>query len=281
MEQFKDFFADLKERVSSPLISSFVISWLLINWPITVGLLLYKQQDLKADGFRSYYELIKGYSNWTYTALIPFLLALIYTFAFPYLKAWIKLLNAKIDNRNETNILRATSEGSMPVKKYIELRETHADLTTKLRGIIEDQSVVQTQRDGLLIQVAEFENMVEKLEHYNESLKNQLVKMEDNFKADLGILRGRWEVQRIESSELVKEEWLIEDNLVTKATNPIRSYVINNFMIDKNKQLVALHVIELVNNSLSSNVINFWFKFDADFKTLVDKSNRNIYMNKV
>jgi hypothetical protein len=36
-DKVADFFKDVKERFSSPLFSSFIIAWLIINWKVPVA----------------------------------------------------------------------------------------------------------------------------------------------------------------------------------------------------------------------------------------------------
>jgi hypothetical protein len=53
-EVYKEF----KERMSSPLIFSFLISWCVINWKIIIGLIFYDMTDLHRDHYCSYIHLI-------------------------------------------------------------------------------------------------------------------------------------------------------------------------------------------------------------------------------
>lgn len=282
LEQFKDFFADLKERASSPLISSFIISWLLINWPITVGLVLYKQQDLKADGFNSYYELIKGYSNWTYTALIPFLFACAYTFAFPYVKAWIKLLNAKIEANNETEILSATSAGSMPVQKYVELRKSNEVLTSELKELIVSQSDFQKDREEFITQIAELNTMTNKLTSTLEEERIKQDRLLTNYLYHDSQFNGMWEVDIKVNNRHIKEKWYIIDSKVTVVGNERKTYTIINVLINRSHKNISLFIVEDVDDFIGEkNNFSLWFKFDNEFVNLTNPWIDNIKMSKL
>jgi hypothetical protein len=54
IEKPNDLLKELKDRLSNPLIFSFIIAWLFFNWQITVGLLLYKNDQLIRDGYFFY-----------------------------------------------------------------------------------------------------------------------------------------------------------------------------------------------------------------------------------
>lgn len=137
-------------------------------------MIFYKPVDLQSDGFNSYYELIKSYSNWRYTAILPFVFTCAYTFGFPYIKAWIKLLHAKISIKNESDILDATREFIMPIEKYIKLRDSYYDSAKELRFIIESQSEIQMENVRLTTEHADISAMRDKALQNVKLLKSTL-----------------------------------------------------------------------------------------------------------
>src|SRR5207302_5085956 len=93
MEKISDFFKELKERISSPLFFSFIVSWLIWNWRIPVALLFYKPSDLIADGYKSYFDVIEKDLHTNYIFCYPLLSAIGYTLLYPLLRSCIEALN--------------------------------------------------------------------------------------------------------------------------------------------------------------------------------------------
>lgn len=142
METINDFFKDFKSRLANPLFSSFIFSWLIYNWQIPMVVFLYDRTDLMHEGHMTYNSFIKSYANFG-NMTIPLIPAIIYTFAIPYLKAFIKLYHAKIKAGNDTQILRATSSGMMPVSAYLAAKEEQAKVTAELTSVLDSQKTFQ------------------------------------------------------------------------------------------------------------------------------------------
>lgn len=80
MDTLKDFISDIKERISNPFISSFIIAWIFRNYPIIITLIFYKQSDLNRDHYTSYIDVIqKNYSE-NHMLWFPLVVAITYTF---------------------------------------------------------------------------------------------------------------------------------------------------------------------------------------------------------
>src|ERR1700748_661850 len=97
MDKITDFFKEFKSRLTNPLFASFILSWLIINWRVPVGIFGYKLDELKVDGYKSYADLIsKNASTWNYL-WYPLISAALYTLLSPLLRmiiiaflSWIK-----------------------------------------------------------------------------------------------------------------------------------------------------------------------------------------------
>lgn len=174
MDDFKDFFKDLRDRVSNPFVVSFIISWLFANWPITVALIFYDDAEVKSDGFRSLYHLIAYYATFMSIVIEPVLSAIIFTFCFPYIKSWIKLHNAKLKAKNESSILKATSENSVSLKRYIEMLDETKNIQKKLEEVIESQS--KYQEENILL-VSKLNDKDIEISRLKDSLANLQLKI--------------------------------------------------------------------------------------------------------
>ena len=109
-EKVKDVYENIKDRLSNPLIFSFIVSWLVYNWEITVALLWYDKSQFHAEGCKSIFEFIQDKLNakWLSTAL-PVGLAFLYTFGMPYFKELVDFANKKatyIGKKMKTKFLK-------------------------------------------------------------------------------------------------------------------------------------------------------------------------------
>ncbi|WP_291097878.1 MULTISPECIES: hypothetical protein [unclassified Flavobacterium] len=115
MDKVSNILNNIKDRLSNPLIFSFLLSWLIFNWEITVALVWYDKSQINAEGCKSIFEFIQyKLDNRCGSFFFPFIIAIIYTLGFPYLKYGIMILNKKALNwgkRNEIKYIKeATSE---------------------------------------------------------------------------------------------------------------------------------------------------------------------------
>ncbi|MBW2936496.1 hypothetical protein KXJ69_00165 [Aureisphaera sp. CAU 1614] len=97
---FKTFFETSKERIKNPLIGTFIISWMAINWrPIVV--LLFSDQSIenRIDYIVSCYSSFKSYF------LIPFLISLVYVIILPYFMWAVDYLIKKSTVERKRNVL--------------------------------------------------------------------------------------------------------------------------------------------------------------------------------
>ncbi len=276
MQPIKDFISEIKDRASNPLISSFIISWIFINWKITLALLFYKQSELKIDGYKSYSDLIISNSNFWHTIIIPTLLALVYTFGFPYIKAFVKLLNAKISARNETDILKATAQGYMPVKKYLQLTEALQQSTKELRELIDSQG--ELTKENLVLNQRNLD-VTKKLNEVADELGVLKSKQNERL-GTISNIRGYWEYRTEEGGQTIDEKWHITNNEIEVIGVNNRKYTIIDYYIDKVNSTVALY---LKQHDYGVGIIfkTLWFNAKDEFKRLEVPHNANSYLKRL
>lgn len=110
METIREFFDDIKGRLSSPILGGFLISWIIFNWKIVIVLVFYKQEDLSLDNYVSYLDFINKHIDIWLNLILPFSAAFLYTFMFPHIKAYIKEYQAKVLSASESRILNITRD---------------------------------------------------------------------------------------------------------------------------------------------------------------------------
>jgi hypothetical protein len=134
MDKVSDFFKELKERVSNPLILSFIISWLIWNWKIPIALLFYKPIDLRADHYDSFIDLIKknnvnGYHFWC-----AVLFAICYTLLYPIVKQGVLIVGTFFDKHGTSYSLKYVKSAVVPfidiIKERDEKQKLYDQVTT-------------------------------------------------------------------------------------------------------------------------------------------------------
>jgi len=207
LERIQDFFKHVGERLRNPFIFSYLISWLISNYKIVIGLFFYTNYQLKADGYNSYFDLIDKTTNWQTCLIIPLIGALAYTFAFPYFKRLVVLLYTRINQGQEVKTLKILEEGSISTVKYLRLRDEYKQSQAKLEEVIQDESKFFSQRRDLNEQVSN-------LRKENLGLQGDIIKLQqsvailEKFKEprDVEFLNGEWKgVARNGNSEIAFE----------------------------------------------------------------------------
>ena len=99
-ELIKSFFESSRERIKNPLIGTFAISWVLINWkPIFILFL----SDLTIE--KRIHEIELNHTSLKYNLILPLIIALIYVIILPYLMWLIDELIKKSIKGRKGNII--------------------------------------------------------------------------------------------------------------------------------------------------------------------------------
>lgn len=149
MDKISEFFKELKDRFSNPLFFSFILGWLAINWKIVIGLIFYSLPQLQTDGYSSYQNLIIKESNFYNSFLVPFIIALAYTFLFPIFRNWINIFNAWNQKWGTQKVLNISKDGKISVSKYIQLREVYQKRQQTIEDVLEKESAYVEQNEEL------------------------------------------------------------------------------------------------------------------------------------
>lgn len=122
MDKIFDFFKEVGVRFKNPLISSFILVWLVTNWRIVIGLLFYNTQQLKLDGYGSYIDLIDKNRTFIKFGGVPIALSIAYTFIFTMIRNVISTFNAWNFRWGSIWSLAVAKEGGISFNKYLELK---------------------------------------------------------------------------------------------------------------------------------------------------------------
>ncbi|HMN25511.1 MAG TPA: hypothetical protein PKE38_13490 [Ignavibacteriaceae bacterium] len=192
MEKIQDFFKHVGERLSNPFLFSFLISWLISNYKVTIGLLFYSIPELKADGYSSYLDLIAKSVTWCIGLVYPLIGAGLYTFAFPYLKRFIALLYIRINQGQEKSTIKILKGNVISTDKYLRLRESYKESQERLSRVIEEESDFFRERNDLNKQLSILDSDLTKAKLTIRDLEEELSVLKLKTKTDVEFLEGGW-----------------------------------------------------------------------------------------
>lgn len=227
MDKISDILDSIKDRLTNPLFVSFVVSWILCNWEITVVLLWYDERLWK--GYENAFEYIYATRGWWKSLIFPGLLAIGYITLNPWLKNTIKLVNLFFDNWGGKHLEKMS--GDVRVKfsefsdKFNELKERENSLATiqneqkqtKNKIIELEELLNQTQKDlfakqqllaeqkknqSTLMELHQIEkdNLENKFQAEKEEIHKQLLTF-----TDISIIIGKWEIRPIDKNSPPKK----------------------------------------------------------------------------
>jgi hypothetical protein len=234
MEKITDLFKDIKDRLNNPFFSSFLISWVIINWKILLVLIFYKQSDLKSDYYLSYLDFIEVNGSWWRCFWAPTLSGLTYTFIFPAFRNVILATSAWYKTWGTDWNLKISKAGQVPVTKYISLRKKYQDRTLELVNVIKGENDIVLKNAELTTR--------------NETLQLALSEKDYEFKQQLS------DLSKINSIERIIGKWHIVMSLVHN-NSPYRVSSVDVF-ISKKSIVIFSDQISILNFTVLSSLGN-------------------------
>ncbi len=228
METLKEFFKNVNYRLSSPFIFSFVVSWLICNWQIPIAIFFYNNELLKTEGSLHYIALVTKYLNWFHALLFPFVAALFYTFAYPYINKWIKDYQTTVEVKAEESEIEIRKGSSIPMDKYLTLRDSVVKKEKKLDEIIKQES---STRDQLSAKQDELHTV----QIRNAELVDEANKAREVI-ADYNNLKKEY-IQPETLAEFFKGTWVCEYNIVSPKDDRDHEIGFEPFYINKTEYL--------------------------------------------
>jgi hypothetical protein len=215
MDRHSSFYENISERLRSPLVFSFLISWLIVNWRIPVYLLWYNPSFLKENGKLLYIEYVSSQLNTLHALVWPLSLAILYTFGFPYVKNIISKYNTIAVKKGSQEKLAILGDSVISFEKY--------DSKVKMLKQREQELVEMIKKENEVIDRLKSDNadLAVKMNKTSDLLntsENQLNELNERFSisvldlkliqaaTDINQFSGVWKVQ-IENE---KVEWQID-----------------------------------------------------------------------
>ena len=244
MDEFKDFFKELKERTTSPFFGSFILSWSLINWPIVIAV-FFKNNEKNKDRFTFVYETILVHNNILSFLIYPLIAALIYTFGYPYARRLIKWHIATQTAKSDSAILKSTGIATVSLDNYLIMKEAQEASQTKLSGLINIQQKVLSDIEKLKNELNE-----EQLNSLNlkQTILSHKEKNDERFRfSSISSYNGTWSVNKenVRSSEF----WMIDQDVIV--FNDEDSIPIVSFLSDFEQRIIAFQLRRKISISVS------------------------------
>lgn len=242
MEKLSDFFAEIKNRITNPLLASFAISWLIINWKIVVGLFS-PISILNTDGYSSYINLIDKNNNVHNFLWLPLLYAVLYTFVFSWIRIIILALNTWIRTISTNWNLRISAEGKIPMERYIVLRKAYDERKEILENTLASETTFLEENERL-----KNENLALKNEN-NTLFKN----ISDDTKAinNMTIMRGEWRFHYINEGGKGMRISILDNQIsIINDQNETVKFFITDFFHNKQDRTIIFCRVDMNNGAI-------------------------------
>jgi hypothetical protein len=237
MEKINEILNNIKERFSNPLFFSFIFSWFIINWRITIGLLWHDTKQIENYGYKSIFTFIESRINLVDSFWHPLFAALAYTFLMPLIRNLIKAFYSWTSKWGDDWSLKILNTGKVSINKYLKLRGEYEkrskileDVITKESSYIQDVNSAKTE----LLSTQDKLNDIEKKLQNSSAFISQL--------NDLKIIQGAWENNFITELGQKDSESIFIDNyryyVVSKLGVREETFEIKNFYYDNRNQNV-------------------------------------------
>jgi hypothetical protein len=259
-EKVKDVYENIKDRLSNPLIFSFLCSWLVLNWKIPVALIWYDKSQFSGCGCHTIFEFIDWQWETNGTLKWPVIIAIIYTAVIPFVKNGIRIISAHAQKWGENGEIRALDGGKIGIEKYLKLIEKYDDKIKSIEKIALEENKYIEENQKLILQLNEARNNLnDKIEENNNIIFSL---------SDLSILNGTWKFKKVGYSRNVDglpqvvtpvtREITIKDGKYFEGID--QTYVITDLFFNSNKNILYFNKVLMKSgvktNFEDSNFIN-------------------------
>ncbi|HMG66143.1 MAG TPA: hypothetical protein VK588_00600 [Chitinophagaceae bacterium] len=187
MEKLKELWSNIRDRLTNPLVFSFLCSWIVFNWKIVIALLWYDTSQIQKAGFTTIFDFVSKTINDQDSFWHPLFFAVGYTVFMPLVKNLIRALYSWMSKWGENWNLKIMRGGKIPIEKFFRLRDDYDKRTTLLESIISKETQLTTEYNSVKTELLEAQSS-------ENNLKQQLI--EQNTTAsrskDVTLLNGHW-----------------------------------------------------------------------------------------
>lgn len=169
-ETVKEIFEDLKDRSTNPFITSFILSWLIYNWKIAIGLIFYSQAEMSKTVYKTFFGLIDMQMSSDRMLIYPILWALTYTFILSAGKQLIIGYQDYLVSRRKNIVYSSTKDHqSITVSYFEKVKAQLEEDAVKFAKLVKEESKITLENDELKKKVAEHDALT--VRNYTDHLK--------------------------------------------------------------------------------------------------------------
>lgn len=232
MDRVADILNNIKDRLSNPLIFSFIVSWLIYNWQISVALIWYDTKEVHAEGCNSLFEFIQDKLNQRCSWGWPLFTAIIYTISMPIIKGGIRLFNSHVFKHIDKLDLEIIKNGSVSVEKYLKYREQYINRTNELDNIIKSENKYLDENNKLREEIFSTRENVNRSLATIEELNRQIDNI-DNYSFLNGFWRCTYTTQNNSNSYTEEVEINNHKFQIVSENRVVPKYSIRNFFLNQ------------------------------------------------
>lgn len=248
-----DFFKDIKDRLSNPFFISFIISWLIYNWPIVITVVLYNSYALKADGYVSFYDMINQSQNTCRMIWYPLISGIAYCVIYPWIKAGFEWIQANANSWSETEVIKATESGWMPFKRYIELRDIMQENINQLQDLNKEQSGLTIENNKLKTDILDLDTQIRGLESEIQEKEFEITRLIEL--TSVNKMDGYWAVEiKDENGKEHSTTWMIEKGAIKNYEDNVAT--IDYFIVNPFKGQAAMSFKEVKTDKIHSYILD-------------------------
>lgn len=191
----KEVWIEFKDRITSPLFGSFVLSWIVCNWRIPIVLIFYKHIELISTK-TTYIDVITRYSDPLHTFVLPAIFSIAYTFGYPVVKRSINVYLAKQTRATDEALLKVGDGATVSLDALLttkaELKKKRGELADLLKeeGITKEDNKLLTEKNSelqgqMLLQREQQASAILELNKLNENKVSEIILSNNNVIASL------------------------------------------------------------------------------------------------
>lgn len=165
VEKLSDIAQSIKQRFTNPLFFSFICSWLVVNWPISVGLFWFDSKQIEKAGYNSIFDFIAAKINLQDSLVHPLCFAFGYTFLMPTLHNIIRAFYSWTTKWGDNWNLSITKGVKIPFEKYLKFREEYDKRSKILEEVINKESISQAQVNSIQTELLQVQSNVTELKN--------------------------------------------------------------------------------------------------------------------
>ncbi|HEY5824423.1 MAG TPA: hypothetical protein VIT44_08665 [Cyclobacteriaceae bacterium] len=201
MERLSDVVNNVKERVTNPFIVSFLLSWLVVNWKITVALFWWDTQQIVDSGNLTIFQFIAREASRSESYLHPLYSALIYTVCSPFVFGGFSVLTAFAIKLSNKYIFQVSQDSPVSFEKYIELKERYSRSTDAYAKLVSEESKTLSNLETVK---KELMDSIQKLNATNEAHQKEKIELSSDFEKQIKSVRDEAAQSMARSREIVK-----------------------------------------------------------------------------